>query len=162
MSVREAYNSVRGAALTHVKYHYVLTDQTQTDRIPSGTKILADKRRREGWDERARVRGSAVGGAKYPLDTKCPWSASTALYMARAACLRALPPRAYLLTHALPSFLICATTCIERHNRSFCAMHVFALVAVLRRLHVGGVSCSMKFRVAACHLAADSNLCWNT
>lgn len=35
----------------------------------------------------------------------------TTTYILRAACLRALPPRAYLLAHVAPSFLICAMTC---------------------------------------------------
>ncbi len=39
----------------------------------------------------------------HPLAAKWPTTASTAVYILRALCLRALPPRAYLLTHVRPS-----------------------------------------------------------
>lgn len=39
----------------------------------------------------------------HPLLARCPMTASTAMYMVRALWLRALPPRAYLLTHSEPS-----------------------------------------------------------
>lgn len=41
------------------------------------------------------------------------------MYIFRAACLRAEPPRAYLLTQVLPSFLICAMTCNPMHASKF-------------------------------------------